>query len=445
MIFTIGLAFGLGIFVQILQASEAADQQASRWHSVELLSTNILSARLLYLSPASLADEKILVLEFDNRSGTTLDISESRLNLDATYKDPSTGRALLRNVVSSSFFYEGTLAPGITTATGDILNCSRADLLMRQGLPSNRECRIDITARCDVHLRNGGVFATLAKGTNFHMDWHYPSPSEIANAQKQLRKLLEVTAFKSGRDADGYIDTLNWVVTIPEVADALTVDELLRALSYRRDSIDGRNIVSYLISLRFPSDPKVISYYSEHLSEGNVFALSDIEGNLQLWNPSWIPPLVANFEKTGNDDALRVLGYHRADWITNEQDVSRLSASLLRHYPILAQDTSSLTPDKLNQWKEVANQAGIVGDKALVRVLAPALNDKRIIPNPLLQALTPPENRVCDWALLAILTILDGSQGASLKQAATNTWERNPQTRYSIFDAEIVSTKERIK
>jgi hypothetical protein len=289
------------------------------------------------------------------------------------------------------------------------------------------------------------MFATPAKGANFHMDWHYPIPSEIANGQKKLRELLEVTAFKSGSDADGYIDELNWVVTIPQVADALTVDELLRALSYRKGSMDGRHIVSALISLHFPSDPKVIAYYSEHLSEGDNLALSDIEGNLQLWNPSWIPPLVANFDKTGSGDALRVLGYHRADWITNAQDVSTLSATLLRHCPILSQATVSLTGDKLTQWKEAADQAGIVGDKTLIKFLAPDLDDKRIIPNPLTQAVTPPESRVCDWALVAILTILDGPQDVSFKRAAWNVWERDTKKRNAIFDAAIASTKERIK
>jgi hypothetical protein len=273
------------------------------------------------------------------------------------------------------------------------------------------------------------------------MQWNYPSPTEIETARARLRTLLA-----RPEHAFTHADELSSLVIVPEVTSSLTVDELLDALKGRIDSVDGRNLVVWVIGQRFSADPKVVAYYSERLWAEDRLALSDIEADLQLWNPAWIPPLVANFEKTVNDDALQTLGYHRGDWLTNEQDVSRLSAALLLHHPILAQDTSTLTAEKLNQWKEVANQAGIVGDKGLVRVLAPALDDKRIIPNnPFNQALTPPENRVCDWALLAILTILDGSQGASLKQATSNTWESNPQTRYSFFDREIASTKKRIK
>ena len=236
------------------------------------------------------------------------------------------------------------------------------------------------------------------------------------------------------------------MITIPEVADTLTVDELLRALSYRKDSMDGRNIVSWLIARRFADDPKVVAYYLERLSAGDSAALGDL-GGFQHWNPAWIQPLVVNFEKAGDGNILWTLNLHRADWVTNRQLASRLSAALFKYRPILHKEVSSLAVNELFSWSIAAKEVGVVGDRALIPVLTPALDDKRIVHHPLTAMMTPPDTRVCDAALMAILTILDGSPDSAFKQAGVKYWpmERDDNIRFAALDRVIALTKERLK
>ena len=116
-----------------------------------------------------------------------------------------------------------------------------------------------------------------------------------------------------------------------------------------------------------------------------------------------------NFEKTGDSSALAyVLGSHRGDWASDTQVVARLSAALLKHRPLLARNVSRLGTNDLFAWAASAHEAAIIGDRGLLRILAPALDDERmaIHPHENEMANMPDRRRMSDHALEAIASIM---------------------------------------
>jgi hypothetical protein len=289
-------------------------------------------------------------------------------------------------------------------------------------------------------LSDGEQVSTPNGGIKIQLQWRYPSPREIEDSKIELRTLLLHPQHTFAHDA-----ALYRLLRIPEVANSLSVDELLHALADRTDSVDGRDLIVTQIALRFNRDPKVVSYYLERIRRGDHRALFDLESCVQLWSPSWIHPLVTDFEHDGDSGILRTLSYHRADWGDSLEVVSRLSAALLLSRPLLHVSVASIPISQLADWKTSVQDAVLIGNKEFIRRLSPGLDDHRVIHEPLTM-LNPPEIRVCDVALVAILTILDGRPQLAFQKAGLNMpdLEFSPKIQFSTFDRVIALTKRRI-
>ncbi len=66
----------------------------SRWQSVELWNTKTITARLFYLSPSSLADDKIFRIEVDHPGGQAISLTQGSLKVETTTCSASTGEAI---------------------------------------------------------------------------------------------------------------------------------------------------------------------------------------------------------------------------------------------------------------------------------------------------------------------------------------------------------------
>ena len=418
----------------LLAGDAIADQQADRWKSVVLWSSKTFTARMRYLPKASLADEGIVVVEFDNESGSTIDVSQVSARAETEMKRRD-GKVMpwgqLLGMLPS-----GKLAPGVTT-----FEEASERVGMNLALPPRDGYTVDVVAHCEAHLSDGQVFSTPKEGVKFQMEWVYPSPAEIEAAKKEVRPLLE----NSGRNFV-QLDRLGALLDITEVSDSLTVNELLSAFQSHPERGDGRDLIAQQIARRqFGNDPKVVAYYLGELSAGNEAVMSDL-GQFPIWDRSWIPVLVEKFEKKGDSDALAILGKYRKDWGADKGVVTRLSKALLKYRPLLSEKTTSIDGKGAAGWEWAADEAGVIGDPALIPILTPALDDVRVLKRPL-SAEYPPDEvfRICDTALLAILKILDGNDGAAFKQAGVDSWSSDDKKRFADFDRVIALTKDRLK
>jgi HEAT repeat protein len=137
-----------------------------------------------------------------------------------------------------------------------------------------------------------------------------------------------------------------------------------------------------------------------------------------------------------------VLSFRSAEWREKPAYVARVSAVLLKRYPILKRDVRTIPDKELKRWVEAVREAGAVADPALVELLKPALEDKR-------QARINygaggwNEGRVCDRALRAILQILDGDSWIAFEAAGIKSYTE--EERVETHDRVIGILKDRLK
>jgi hypothetical protein len=417
----------------------SAASRSRRWKSVVLWSNGTLSATLNYLPEASLADEDYMFVEFNNRTGRSLDVQQAWLGLPGTRVNLATKASVFMSDMTGGGIYNGKLPPGKTKAgQHGVFECGLANL----GLPPQEGFQVDLVAKADVRLSDGRAFSTSAEGVKFGFLWRYPSRKEMASMSRRFKELLAHPQYNFGH---GY--RLHSLTAVQEVADSATLEELLAARQSRQNSVDGRDSVVRVLARRFAGAPEVVQLYKTELEQGNSAAVDDMLPG-QLWNSAWVGSVVSIFEKTGNSSLLLILGYHRSDWATNEVAVERLAAGLLRHRPVLNTNVTYLAAGDLYSWCGAAYEAGEIGAHSLVPVLRPGLDDRRLAIHPHEDRLanTPQRRRVCDVALQGILKIVDGSPEAAMVRASTELKAKGlPADSQAVTDLAIEALKQRLQ
>ena len=432
-------AFALAVGVAGAGEPLGNTSEGSRWKSVVLWTNETLSATLYYMPEASLADEDFMFLEFNNQTRKTLDIQQAWLGLPGTRVNLGTKASVFMGDMTGGAIYRGNLPPGKTRAnqTG-VFEGELANL----GLPPREGFQVDLVAKANLRLSDGTSFSVPGEGVEFGFQWRYPSREEMASMSRRFKELLAHPDYQFGH---GY--RVQSLAAVQEVADSVTLEELLAARKSRQGSVDGRYSVVQVLARRFRDDPTVVRLYNTELEEGNSDSVGDLHTVQQLWNAAWVVPLVSLFEKTGNSSLLTILGYHRSDWATNREHVGHLAAGLLRHRPLLNANVTSLAAGDLYSWCQAASEAGDIGAHSLVPVLRPGLDDKRLAIHPHERRLpfTPARRRVCDVALREILTIVDGSAEPAMIRARTELQAQSEPTPEAIADLAISALKQRLE
>jgi hypothetical protein len=129
-------------------------------------------------------------------------------------------------------------------------------------------------------------------------------------------------------------------------------------------------------------------------------------------------------------------------WRNDKNAVSRVSANLLNHHPILSRDLKDIPEKEVEYWAMAVGDANSVPDPKLVNLLKPTLDDQRDADINLGSGGIQ-EARVCDRGLLAILTILDGDSWAAFKAAGISGWKTEAE-RESAHDRVIKILKARL-
>lgn len=413
-----------------------ADPAAGRWQAVTLVEDGKLAVRLKVLRRASLADFEWLALEFANRGDAPLTVAHAHYRIECVHRDRKSGRQLGSGGLASGNTFDlfpdswkTTPAEPVVLRAGSVHRAaarpSDYSSALLGGAPADGH-RVDARIHLTLSLQGGRTLETPGAGVPFTFEWTPPDAAGIDALRARLKKLLR----EPERNAvHSYI--LDLYLRFPEVSHSVGRDELLAALEARRQVHGGREPVLKSLALRFGGDPVVRDHYRERLQAGDREALDELYSaalaRLPLWDRTWVEALVRRCErKAAPPDlqwGLHVLHAHRQDWAGAANVVARLSEAVRKEYPLLEKRVGDIqSPALLERWEEGVRLWAMTGDGAAVAALRPALDDRRGLRSLKVWAgfagpLQPPL-RVCDAALGAILTLLDGSPDAALRKAA---------------------------
>lgn len=418
------------LFVTALVACAAPSDKAPAnvWHDTVLLKEKNLTVRLKVLARASLAETGWMALEFENSGTRPLTVKDVHYWITAEYGRLGTGQRTGSGSLASGNTYDLfphawattpvapiVLPPGKTYRAVEQPSDYSAALL---GLSSPPGLSVRGRIFIAVNLSDGcQLRAAEPAGVPFAFNWHYPDDASFKAMRARLGQLLRSP---ENRPYHGYI--LGTYLGIPQVAQVATVDELVAALARRRNPFEGRSAVAAHLAKHFSNDPAVTAYYRQRLKDGDNVVLTDL-GHTTLWDRSYVKPLVRLYESdpAKYDAALAILHKYRDDWIKDGEIARRLSAVVQRKNPVARQDVRRLEQEELDRWARAVESLSMTGDKSAIALLRPALDEKQSIRSTKLLAmpvgLPVPPLRVCDVALDAILTLLDGSPDAAYRRA----------------------------
>ncbi len=386
-----------------------------------------LSVRVQVAPKASLASAGWLVLEFENTGQEAVTVRDASYRIEADCCDPKTGgeRRLLRGLSSGNTYDLFPDAWKTRPVSPIVLRPKEVHRVAGQtsdyasallGLAPKDGWRVRARLHITVDLEGGGQLKTVEQGVPFEFDWVYPDEAGFAALRGRLKTLLKEPEQKATHT---YI--LGALLRLEAVSGAVARDDLLAALAKREGSFDGRSEVAKHLAKHHGKDPGVIEFVRECLKAGDAGA-THYDLGAGLWDKSFVEPLVSLYESAADRhmNLLTVLHAHRADWHQNAGIPARLSKVVRKRMPLLERKVAELKEDQLSDWAWGAHELGLTGDRSVIASLRPALDDRRafrkagdfaFLPVP------PHPLRVCDCALDAILTLLDGGPHEAYRKA----------------------------
>jgi hypothetical protein len=399
------------------------------WSTAVLWESEVVSARLLFKPSASLADKKWIGLEMENHTQQPLQVGQTWMNLSLTFKEIPSGKVLATSGISGTFASIKSLPPGRHRFFGDSFESAPP-----MGLPPVTGLRVEVEARINTEITGGKRYRTPEEKPAFTLDWRYPSAVEIKEMSREMKQYL-----RAPLGFEKNLSRMSVLFKVPEVRDSQTLEDYLAAMKAARDP-SVRHLLVPNVFAKYGDAPEVFAYYREAFRKqpDNVYADA---ATSSVWTAEFLEPLVQGCEK-GKWRYFSALSYHSAEWREKPAYVARISAVLLKRYPILKRDVRTIPDKELKRWVEAVREAGAVADPVLVELLKPALEDKRQA-RINLGAGGWNEGRVCDRALIAILQILDGDSWVAFEAAGIKSYTK--EERVETHDRVIGILKDRLK
>ncbi len=399
------------------------------WREIFLWKNDRLSARLLFQPTASIADRTWIALELENHTRQPIELGQTWINLSSIPKDDGNAKSECQMSLSGTMPSIKTVPPGRHRYTGNTLQFASSNMVC-----PGAAAQVDVLVKISTQTKDGQNFET-AKGTNFSFEWRQPTELQLGLMSHELKKHLGSATIPDEDHAR--IVTL---LKTPAVVRSLTVDDYLTALKSTRNWSLRYVLLPHLFA-RHGADPKVLEYYREMFQQDPDFIYED-SIIPTVWNQEFLEPLINGCEK-GKWVYFTGLSRHVPAWRNDNNAVSRISAALLKHHVILRRDLKDILENELEAWARAVTDASSVPDPKIVNLLKPALDDQRHADIDLGSGGIQ-EARVCDRALVAILTILDGDWWTSFKAAGISGWKTKTE-RESAHDHVIKILKTRLK
>jgi hypothetical protein len=407
----------------------ATEPSKDEWNHVVLWKSDILSGRLLFKPIASLADQTWIVLELENHTQQPIELGQTWVSTRPVVNEDGTPKSECALGLSGTMSSITKVPPGRHRYHGNSLQYASADVHC-----PDKEGRVDVLVKISTQTRDGRSFET-ANDTTFFFEWRQPTETQLAAMSDELKKRMRAKEIPF--DDHARIVTL---LKVPVVVQSLSVDDYLSALKATDHWALRYAFLPHLFA-KHAEDPKVVEYYREMFQKNPDFIYNDSIIPV-VWNDEFLEPLVRGCEQ-GKWHYFMGLQQHVPVWRTNEQVVSRISVALLKHHVILRREVKDIPDEELPRWARAVQDAGNVPDLAILKLLRPALDDQRAA-NIDLGSGGIHEVRVCDRALVAILTILDGDWWAAFKAAGIQGWKTKDE-RELAYDRVIKNLKTRLE
>ncbi len=411
-------------FLVISCVGQAAETNKN-WEDIPVGTIDNLEIRLLYRSMASLADEEWMQLEFKNKGNESIQITNANYRIDSIRFSPDGKTQLSSGGLASGntydlfpYAWETTpvsdivILPGSTYTVTEHLSRYSSALL---GLPLKEGLVVKALFFIDIELAKKKRLSLSSKGIPFTFMWQYPDANDFIYLKQRLMSLLQQPESKA-HHCHSYV--LGTLLKIPEISNDLSIEEISAAIDLRHGGFDGReDLIEYLETRNFERK-KIIDSYHLRLNRMDTRVCDDLLHSQKIWDATFIEPLIIMHEqdtKSPPFKALAVLARHSEDWNDNSTITHRLSAVLLERRGMFLK----LTPDeliaikRLEHWAMDVRDLSLTRDRDILTLLTPFLDwntqiyDHRwSVPN--IPGSLPASYRMCDIALDAILTILDG-------------------------------------
>jgi hypothetical protein len=394
--------------------ASAADEKAEKtgnWQTIVIFADKECNVRLRMQRQASLADVDWMRVEVENKGKTPMAVDTLHYQIECeTYH-------LKTNMPDSSFElaqgHDSNFSIDPKRPLTESSNCDYHSTLLGLAPRYGWQVRSKFHFRMD--LKDRRVKETSKEGIPFTFKWLYPTEAGFEAMRSRLKKLLQNPKYEFNH---AYI--LGAYLGVPEVARAASREDLLAALTPRQGSVDGREAILGNLLKRYPNDPVVKSYFHERLRAGDEHAVGDA-GAEEIWDKTFIKPLVRLLESDYYKYryALTVLHEHRVDWKSDQALARQLSAAVRKAYP----EVESKDLVDFDRWVSGVEDLGLTGDRKMIQLLSPVLDDKRELHPPTdglvgLQA-RKEHLRVCEVALESILTILEGEPDDAYAKAGS--------------------------
>jgi hypothetical protein len=273
------------LVVPILVVTTLVDATpAEDWQAIPVYQDQQVEVRLRVRGKASLAVPDWLVIEFENKTDKPLPIGiGGNYGIRNEVANLRTGKGVSSGGLASGNDYDMLGGHRKALPVGPYKNVRRvsdysAALL---GLPPPEGWRVRGRFHFDLDLKGRGRIETPPDGVPFEFEWHHPGEAGYAAMRQRLKQLLKEPEYEAH-----HVYILDAHLKVPEVARVLTRDDLLRALSGREGSFDGRWSLLQYLNRHFRDDAELRAYFLRRLNEGVGQTVEDL-ANGAPWHSSF--------------------------------------------------------------------------------------------------------------------------------------------------------------
>ncbi len=403
----------------------AAAEELQNWQSIEVGRHGELTVRLRVKRQATLADEKWMAIEFENRGDKQIELENPNYRIDSVRHDLKTGKAYSSGGLASGNPYDlfpqawkttpvspTVVKPGVYRMFDHPSLYSSAIL----SLPNRDGWLVKAEVFMRVKVKNEDLQFDSAKGHKLEFRWLYPDEAGFDKMRARLKHLLA-----NPRDYVQHAYILHALLENPEVARATSAKELLAAMDRRTHAFSGRNYIVEHLSKNYADDALVAEHFRGRLVTGDKLILDDMIRGSKIWNMTFLQPLIERFERDSSSPwkIFVILNQHGRPQKFDAKLAQQLSTALLSHGWL-----KELEPGQTREPSAVAGSLKLMGDthdRKVIPKLMPYLADAAPTHDPRFSSALRlgrlPPLRVSDSALETILTILDGNPEPAYKRA----------------------------
>jgi hypothetical protein len=268
--------------------------------------------------------------------------------------------------------------------------------------------KVSVRIKVGLRLADGRVFEGSASAS---ATWINPDAVQLAAAQKEMFELLSKdTAGPGQRLSPSQSERLGLLIGNSDVSSVLTVEQALAAIRvYQqerrlRNFANPENAVGHILMLvnkRWSRDPATITFYRDALTTRSDAAISDFQVLRDVWDDSFVEPLLKAFE--AGMLGMDLLGRHYSSWAKDATIPPRLSKAVLAHHPSLSRNATGAGASSADP-RYALGLLGQTHDPTMIPLLRPFLADKTPT-----SAIAVPQRtplRISEFASNAILWLL---------------------------------------